>query len=159
MATDASRASARPTGATTRMITRVLGVAFLLLGAAGFVPGVTSHHDQLAFASPDSAALVLGLFQVSVLHNLVHLIFGVAGLWSARTHRGAATYLIVGGMIFLLLLFYGVVVPQDSRANLLALNAADDWLHLGLAVIMIAAGILTGQVPEPESADDQAPAP
>ena len=41
--------------------------------------------DALRFAGHGSGAYLFGVFQVSVLHNLVHLAFGVAGLVLART--------------------------------------------------------------------------
>lgn len=51
----------------------IFGITFLLVGVLGFVPGVTSNLDSLEFASHHSGALLLGLFQVSVLHNAVHV--------------------------------------------------------------------------------------
>ena len=55
---------------------------FLLIGVAGFIPGITSNYDQLQFAGHQSGALLLGVFQVSVLHNIVHLLFGATSLAS-----------------------------------------------------------------------------
>jgi hypothetical protein len=57
-----------------------------------------------------SDAKLLGVFQVSVLHNIVHLLFDVAGLALARTPAGSATYLIGGGIIYLVLWIYGLLV-------------------------------------------------
>jgi len=57
-----------------------VAVAFLLIGVLGFVPGVTSDYGAMEFAGHESGALLLGLFQVSILHNIVHLLYGVAGL-------------------------------------------------------------------------------
>lgn len=53
-------------------------------GVLGFIPGITTNYSQLTFAGHDSAALLLGIFQVSILHNIVHLLFGVAGIFMAR---------------------------------------------------------------------------
>jgi hypothetical protein len=46
----------------------------------GFVPGVTTNYDELTFANHHRTAKLLGNFQVSVLHNIVHLLFGIVGL-------------------------------------------------------------------------------
>jgi hypothetical protein len=46
---------------------------------------------------------LFGLFQVSILHNIVHLLFGIAGLAIARTAAQARTYLVFGGAIYLVL--------------------------------------------------------
>lgn len=123
----------------------LFGIVFLLVGVMGFIPGVTSNLDSLEFASHHSGALLLGLFQVSVLHNAVHLLFGLVGLMSSRGARGAKLYLIWGGIVYLLLWVYGLIVPHDSAANIVPLNAADNWLHLGLAIAMIGLGALLGR--------------
>jgi hypothetical protein len=95
----------------------------------------------MMFAGHDSEAKLLGLFQVSVLHNLVHLGFGVAGLALARSVSGARTYLIAGGAIYLVFWLYGLVIDHKSGANFVPLNGADNWLHLFLGLGMIALGV------------------
>jgi Domain of unknown function (DUF4383) len=124
--------------------TAALAVAgtFLLVGVLGFIPGITTDFDELAFAGHESDAALFGVFEVSVLHNLVHLLFGVAGVVMARTHVGARSYLVGGGVLYLGVWLYGVVVDEASDANFLPVNEADDWLHLGLGVGMIALGAL-----------------
>ena len=119
-----------------------VAVAFLLIGVLGFVPGVTTEYGAMEFAGNESGALLLGLFQVSILHNIVHLLYGVAGLAMGRTADGARAYLVGGGIIYLVLWIYGLVVDETSAANFVPLNDADDWLHLGLGVAMIALGLL-----------------
>ncbi|WP_318307744.1 DUF4383 domain-containing protein [Amycolatopsis solani] len=131
------------TRSPTQLVAAVVAVVFLLVGLAGFVPGLTTNYDQLTFAGHDSMAMLLGLFMVSVLHNIVHLLFGVAGLALARTARGARGFLIGGGVIYLVLWLYGLLVDHSSAANFVPVNTADDWLHLGLGVGMIALGLIT----------------
>ncbi|MGI9206605.1 MAG: DUF4383 domain-containing protein, partial [Rhodococcus sp. (in: high G+C Gram-positive bacteria)] len=87
-------------------------------------------------------AMLLGIFEVSILHNIVHLLFGVAGLALGRTISGAKAYLIGGGVIYAVLWIYGLLIDKDSAANFVPLNTADDWLHFVLAVAMIALGVL-----------------
>ena len=122
-----------------------VGVVFLAVGVLGFVPGITTNYDQLSFASHHSDAALLGIFNVSVLHNLVHLAFGVAGIALARTFNAARSYLIGGGLVYLVLFVYGLVIDHDSAANFVPVNDADNWLHLGLAVAMIALGAALGR--------------
>ncbi len=122
-----------------------VGAVFLLVGLLGFVPGITSNFDQLAFAGHHSEALLLGLFQVSVLHNVVHLLFGAAGIVLARTIGGARSYLLYGGIIYLVLWVYGLVIDQDSAGNFVPLNGADNWLHLLLGIGMIALATVLGK--------------
>ncbi|MFC8302817.1 DUF4383 domain-containing protein [Specibacter sp. NPDC057265] len=119
-----------------------VGVVFLLVGILGFVPGITSNYDQLSFASHHSEALLLGVFQVSILHNIVHLLFGVAGIAMAKTRPGAKNYLLWGGVVYLVLWIYGLLIDHDSSANFVPVNGADNWLHLVLGVGMIALALL-----------------
>lgn len=119
-----------------------VGAVFLLVGLLGFVPGITSQYDQLSFAGHESGAMLLGIFQVSVLHNLVHLLFGAAGIAMSRTTGGARSYLLYGGIIYLVLWIYGLVIDHDSAGNFVPLNDADNWLHLVLGLAMIALAIM-----------------
>jgi hypothetical protein len=123
----------------------VVGAAFLLVGVLGFVPGITTHYDELSFAG-HSGALLLGLFAVSVLHNLVHLVFGVAGLLAARSRQFARAFLVVGGGLYVFLWVYGSAIDEHTRANFLPVNTADNWLHLGLGAGMIVLGVATTAV-------------
>ena len=132
----------------------LVGAVFLLVGIAGFIPGITTNlYDGLDFAGHDGDAELLGLFQVSVLHNLVHGLFGVAGLALARTWAGARAFLIGGGIIYLVLWLYGLIIDKDSGANFVPLSRGDDWLHFILGLGMIALGFLLARdVPRAERA-------
>ncbi|MFI6031727.1 DUF4383 domain-containing protein [Amycolatopsis magusensis] len=128
-----------------QLVSMVYGVVFLLVGVLGFIPGVTTGFDTLTFAGHESSALLLGVFAVSILHNVVHLLFGVAGLAMARTPSGARAFLIGGGVVYLVLWLYGLLIDHGSAANFVPVNAADNWLHLGLGVTMIAFGLALGR--------------
>ncbi|WP_307037956.1 DUF4383 domain-containing protein [Arthrobacter sp. B3I4] len=126
---------------------QAVGAVFLLVGILGFIPGITSNYDTLGLAGHGSEALLLGVFQVSVLHNIVHLLFGVAGLMMGRTHAGAKNYLLFGGVVYLVLWIYGLLIGHDSAANFVPLNSADNWLHLVLGLGMIALALLLNRRP------------
>ncbi|TRW88463.1 DUF4383 domain-containing protein [Mycolicibacterium sp. 018/SC-01/001] len=146
--------SPRRTSATTRIsaprsqvqwAALIVGVVFLVVGIAGFVPGVTTHYNELSFLGHHSGALLLGLFAVSILHNIVHLLFGVAGIAFARSVVASRLYLIVGGVIYAVLWLYGLIIDRDSTMNFVPLNTADNWLHLILALGMLALGLVLGR--------------
>jgi len=126
---------------------QAVGAVFLLVGVLGFIPGITSNYDSLGFAGHGSEALLLGIFQVSVLHNIVHLLFGVAGLLMGRTAPQAKNYLLFGGVVYLVLWIYGLIIGHDSAANFVPLNTADNWLHLVLGLGMIALAVLLTRRP------------
>ncbi|WP_410596099.1 DUF4383 domain-containing protein [Amycolatopsis sp. lyj-23] len=141
----------RTNRSATQLVAMAVAAVFLLVGILGFIPGATAHYDELSFAGHHSMAMLLGLFMVSVLHNIVHLLFGVAGFVLARTHRGARGFLIGGGIVYLVLWIYGLVIDQMSAANFVPVNTADNWLHFGLGVGMIALGLITGRLPAPKA--------
>ncbi|MHA7191503.1 DUF4383 domain-containing protein [Arthrobacter sp. MDT2-16] len=122
---------------TLQRAAQAVGIVFLLVGILGFIPGITSNYDTMRFAGHQSEAMLLGIFQVSILHNIVHLLFGIAGLAMARTVSGARSYLLVGGIIYAVLWIYGLFIGQESAANFVPVNSADNWLHFLLAVGMI----------------------
>jgi len=127
---------------TVQRAAQAVGLVFLLVGILGFIPGITSNYGSMMFAGHESDALLLGIFQVSVLHNIVHLLFGVAGLAMAKTASGARNYLLGGGVVYAVLWLYGLFIGQESAANFVPLNSADNWLHFLLAAGMIALALV-----------------
>ena len=119
----------------------VVGATFLLVGILGFVPGITTNYSEMTFAGHESNAMLLGIFEVSILHNIVHLLFGVVGLAAARAVASSRTYLVGGGLIYLGLWVYGLLIDKASDANFVPLNSADDWLHFVLGVAMVFLGV------------------
>jgi hypothetical protein len=118
-----------------------VGAVFVVVGILGFIPGITSGFDTMEFAGNRSDAKLVGLFEVSVLHNVVHLLLGVAGLVLARAWSSARGFLIGGGVVYLILWLYGLFVG-DTEANFIPVNNADDWLHLILGLGMIGLGLV-----------------
>jgi len=119
-------------------VTRLVGMVFLLVGVAGFIPGITTNlYDGLEFAGSNGNAELLGIFEVSILHNIVHGLFGIAALALARTASGARTFMIGGGVIYVALWLLGIA----GGANWIPSNSADNWLHLGLGGALIVLGV------------------
>jgi hypothetical protein len=122
-----------------------VAATFVLVAVLGFVPGITTNYSELSFAGHESEAKLLGLFQVSVLHNIVHGLFGVIGLALAKSVAGARNFLIGGGVVYLVLTVYGSVIDLDSDVNFVPVNVADNLLHLVLGVAMIGLGVVLGK--------------
>ena len=125
----------RSSGRRSKKLLLQSAQCFLAVDVLGLVPGITTHYDQLSFAGHHFDAALLGIF------NMV----GVAGIALARTFNSARSYLIGGGIVYLVLFIYGLVIDHDSSANFVPVNDADNWLHLGLAVAMIALGAALGR--------------
>ena len=127
-----------PERSRLQQVAMLFGAVFLAVGILGFIPGITKDYGDMAFAGDESEAKLLGIFQVSILHNIVHLLFGIAGLALARTWDGARMFMIGGGVIYLLLWILGLAGGADWIPS----NTADDWLHLVLGLGMIGLGML-----------------
>jgi hypothetical protein len=143
----AASGTTRTRGSKVQAASALVGVVFLLVGTLGFIPGITTDYDTLEATGHQSDAMLFGIFQVSTLHNIVHLLFGVAGLALARTSTSAMAYLVGGGVVYLVLWVYGLLIDKTSEANFVPVNDADDWLHLGLGLAMIGLGLILGGTP------------
>jgi hypothetical protein len=127
-------------GPTVQLLAALVAATLVLLGIIGFIPGLTTNlYDGLEFAGEDGNAEILGVFETSVLHNLIHLASGLVGLALARTWSGARTFLIWGGVIYIALWLLGLL----SGLDWVPVNDADDWLHFILGVVMIGLGVAT----------------
>ncbi len=115
----------------------LVGSVLLAMGILGFIPGVTTDIDSMRWAGHQSGAALFGVFQVSVVLNLFHVLMGIAGLVLARSYARSRTYLLGGGVVFLGLWIHGLVTAPDGPANILPVNGADTWLHFGFGVAMV----------------------
>ena len=80
---------------------------------------------------------------MSVLHNIVHLLFGVAGVVLAKSAEGARTFLFGGGAVYLVLWVLGLA----SAGDWIPVNTADNWLHFVLGIGMIGLGFAAARAP------------
>lgn len=135
------RRRAMPSAAQS--LTILISLAFIVVGVGGFIPSLTTHSVDLANTGPDSHTLLFGLFQVSVVHNLLHIGTGVIGLMLANGPRMARTFLLLGGIGYLGLTAYGFLIDLASKDNYLSINTNDNWLHLGVGAAMLVLGLLT----------------
>jgi uncharacterized protein DUF4383 len=106
----------------------ILGVVFVLVGILGFIPN--------PLVSPT------GVFVVNTAHNLVHIVSGLALLAGAYTKIGASLTLKIIGVIYAVVAILGLVMGGNMLLGLVAVNHADHWLHVALAVVILAAGFL-----------------
>jgi hypothetical protein len=120
------------------MVTRVamvFGVVFLLVGILGLIaPG------GMQMGADPAPAMVLGLFAVNLLHNIVHLLFGVWGLVASRSFGAAKSYAQIGGVIYIVLAILGFVAP--TTFGLIPIGGNDIWLHAVLGVVLAGVGFM-----------------
>ena len=123
---------------TTQTFARLFGIVFLLVGAAGFIPGVTDmNHTHPDVTLDAGLGLELGLFPVNYLHNAVHLLFGVWGLLAARSAGAAANYGKIVAASYALLAVLGLIPAAKlwTTFGLIPLYGNDVWLHALLAAV------------------------
>jgi hypothetical protein len=124
----------------------IVAVVLILMGVLGFIPGVTSGLDRLDWIGQHSGARLFGTFAVCAVLNILHMVVGAAGFFFARTYAGARAYLLAGGVIYLGLWLYGVLVEYGSDAHVIPLNTATNWLHVILGAVMVLLAVtLAGQ--------------
>jgi hypothetical protein len=117
-----------------KRVAMIFGLVFILVGLLGFtVPGGMQMGDV------ENAPKLLGLFPVNVLHNLVHVLFGVWGLVAARSFSGAQMYCKLGGFAYLALAVIGIVAP--TTFGLIPIGGNDVLLHTALGVVLAGVGV------------------
>jgi hypothetical protein len=120
-----------------RRFALVFGIVFLILGAGGFIPGMVSPHSHPDVAVTSGLGLELSLFPINVLHNIVHLLFGIWGLLAARSVAGARVYAKAVAIIYALLTLMGLIpaLRLYTTFGLVPLYGNDVWLHALLAIV------------------------
>lgn len=118
-----------------RRFALIFGILFLLVGAAGFIPGLTQPHSHPDVMVTAGLGLVLGLFPVNLLHNLAHLLFGAWGLVASRTDGAARVYGKAVAVSYALLTVMGLVTAMNLHTafGFVPLYGHDIWLHALLA--------------------------
>jgi len=97
-------------------------------------------NTLMALAGFASGGLLLW-FHVNLLHNFIHLVMGLVGLWAGFAQKGkyAQDYNLWLGATYLMIVVLSVIAPQ-AMMNLLAINQADNVLHLTMGVVLAAVG-------------------
>lgn len=129
---------------TVQRVVQILGIVFLLAAIAGFIApnGMQMHADPPAMA--------LGIFPVNMLHNIVHLLFGIWGLMAARSVAGAVSFARISGIIYLVLTILAFVDP--TTFGLVPIGGNDIWLHAALALVFLYFGFVDKSSRVPASA-------
>jgi hypothetical protein len=117
-----------------KRIAMLFGVVFLLVGVLGLF--LTPAGMQMGI--DPAAKPLLGLFPVNLLHNAVHIFFGVWGLMAARSFAGAAMYAKTAGIIYLILGVLGIVAP--TTFGLIPIGGNDVWLHCAIGLTLAGVG-------------------
>jgi hypothetical protein len=117
----------------------LFGIVFLAVGILGFVPGITT-------TGADGMPMLLGIFMVNTTHSVVHIASGVVFLLASMSGAGAARlWFQIFGVIYAIVAILGFMTPNGMLLGLISNNPADTWLHVVLAVAMLAIGFGTSK--------------
>lgn len=105
------------------------GVVFLVIGVLGFFPPIAPN------------GYLLGVFQVGVLHNIIHLATGAVAIAMALSGEGAARlYFQIFGVIYAIVAVLGFFFGDAPLLGIIAHNWADVWLHVVIAAVALYLG-------------------
>jgi hypothetical protein len=121
----------------TRRFALVVGIIYLVIGIAGFIPGLVQGQDYPDLAVDAGSGALLGLFPVNVVHHLVHLLIGVLGIAAYRAFDSARLYARGLAIVLAVLAVLGLIEAGNlyTLFGLTPLFSHDIWLHAGTAVI------------------------
>jgi hypothetical protein len=120
----------------TRTFAFIWGIGFLAIGVGGFIPGITTppHPGLPDLAVDANYGQAFGLFPINILHNIVHLLFGLWGLMASRSLGASKSYAKAVAIIYTVLMVAGIVPGLNTMFGLVPLFGNDIWLHALLAL-------------------------
>jgi hypothetical protein len=121
-----------------------MGIIYTLVGILGFIPGLSTHpgaHDYTVTVDA-GYRLLLGLFPINVLHNIVHILIGLAGFAAYRSGSASRTYAQALAVVYLLLAVMGVIPGLNTVFGLIPIFNHDVWLHAGTGLLAAYFGFL-----------------
>jgi hypothetical protein len=128
---------------TVQKLAGVFGVIFILVAIVGFL--APNGGMSMQPTDPTMAAKALGIFPVNLLHNIVHLLFGIWGLAASRNWGGSKSYFTASGAIYAVLTVFAFLSP--SGFGLVPIGGADIGLHAVLAIAMLGIGLTAKPAP------------
>jgi hypothetical protein len=116
----------------TKTLGMLFGIIFLAVGILGFVPGITTNE------------MLLGIFHVNAAHSVVHIVSGAIFLFASMSGPGPARlWFQIFGVIYAIVAVLGFMTPEGLLLGLISNNVATTWLHVVLALAMLAIGFFS----------------
>lgn len=110
----------------SRSLAILFGTVFIIVGILGFIPNPLVHAE--------------GIFTTNTMHNLVHVITGGVFLLAIAVPGNEHKVIMSIGVGYVLVSILGFVTSGDYLLGVIHINQADRWLHMLLAVVILAAG-------------------
>ena len=125
---------------SARTAALVLGVVFIIVGVLGYISN--------PLVGP------YGIFITNSMHNLVHIISGIFLLIGVYTALTPSMALKILGVVYAIVAVLGFVMMKGGDGVMfgIAMNSLDHWLHVVLAIVILAAGFGLPAVARPATA-------
>lgn len=129
-----------------RVIARVLGIAFLLAGIAGLVPQLTQAmpFDAQVVTLDRNYALLLGIFPVNIVHDGLHIFFGVWALLAALRFKSSVAFNRIIVWVYGALIILGLIPITNTLFGVAPIYGNDVWLHLAILLLAFWGGYARG---------------
>ena len=121
-----------------KRVALIFGLLFIVVDVFGLLVS-----GGMQMGSGNTPAMLFGLFPVNLLHNLVHLAFGLWGVLAARSYNSAVAFCKLGGFADLCLAVLGLVVP--TFFGLIPIGGNDVFLHTVIGVFLVWVGFTAKQ--------------
>ena len=123
-----------------KLYARIFGVVALLIGILGFVPGISSGYAGSGY--------LLGIFAINPLHNVIHILTGLIGIFAGYYAAGAYAriYALAFGVVYALVTILGFtpLVMDGSLLGLIPINMADNILHIAISASALIVYFISG---------------
>jgi uncharacterized protein DUF4383 len=114
-----------------KTLATLFGAIYLIVGIAGFIPAFGGTMSM-------TPSMLFGIADVNLLHNIVHVIIGLAGLAGGRSESGGISFCKTFGVILLLIGIVGYFQPNPL--NILPIGGGDVWIHVVTGAILAIVG-------------------
>jgi len=114
-------------------IAMLIGLVFIAVGLLGFIDNpIIGDGEEV-------------IFHADTKHNMVHIVSGILFfLFAMAGYQTARRFIILFGVVYLLIGIMGLVQIGDEGMTkvlgFLHVNGADNYLHIGLGVLIILLG-------------------
>jgi preprotein translocase subunit Sss1 len=150
-----------------RTVALSLGVLFLVLGIAGFIPAFmtlpvsapTTHVDAPRLLFDDGYGYVFGLFPTNFLHNAVHIVVGLLGLAAATSLSGALTFNRGFAVAYAAIALMGLLHATNTTFGLMPIYGNNVWLNALGTLLAGYVGFIKPAAVQAEIKDVGAPTP
>lgn len=131
--------------AKERLFALSIGLIFLVLGIAGFIPALMNLPASAPYAPVDAPRLafdagygyVFGLFPTNFFHNAVHIAVGLLGIAASTSFSGSVVFNQGFAISYAAIALMGLLPATNTTFGLMPIYGNNVWFN---ALAAIAAG-------------------